>query len=147
MSKPAQNLSASVQDAFSGMSLCVVCWDIISAVDSATARMSVHSVPAGAWKLTRTLLLLFDGMYTKEELALVDLRMFSLLDMTYPLFNAYLPLYLPAQGAAFSSSIVSETYCNLTIGISILWIPGSLIVCAVAHRGTETCVGRVDHDD
>ncbi|KIK46298.1 hypothetical protein CY34DRAFT_441441 [Suillus luteus UH-Slu-Lm8-n1] len=60
MSKPAPNLSASVRDAFSGMSLCVVCWDIISTVDSATARMPVHSVPAGAWQLTRTLLLLFD---------------------------------------------------------------------------------------
>jgi hypothetical protein len=78
-------------------------------------------------------------MYTKElcAFALVDLQMFSLIGIAYPLFNAYLPLYLSAQGAASGSSSVSETYRNYSI-VSVLGIPGSLIACATVDytRGT-----------
>jgi MFS family permease len=61
----------------------------------------------------------------------------GLIGIAYPLFNAYLPLYLSAQGSASGSSSVSETYRNYSI-VSVLGIPGSLIACATVDytRGT-----------
>ncbi|KAJ8583629.1 MFS general substrate transporter [Rhizopogon salebrosus TDB-379] len=60
-----------------------------------------------------------------------------LIGIAYPLFNAYLPLYLDGQGTATGSSSLNEAYRNYSI-ISILGIPGSLIACAVVDytRGT-----------
>ncbi|KII84380.1 hypothetical protein PLICRDRAFT_117909 [Plicaturopsis crispa FD-325 SS-3] len=46
----------------------------------------------------------------------------------YPLYNAFLPLYLEARVPASSTDTVSETYRNYTI-ISVLGIPGSVIAC------------------
>ncbi|EGN99416.1 hypothetical protein SERLA73DRAFT_73941 [Serpula lacrymans var. lacrymans S7.3] len=54
----------------------------------------------------------------------------GLIGLAYPLFNAYLPLYLAAQGSSDGSSDTYETYRNYTI-ISVLGVPGSFIACAV----------------
>ncbi|KAG1845287.1 major facilitator superfamily domain-containing protein [Suillus subalutaceus] len=61
----------------------------------------------------------------------------GLIGIAYPLFNAYLPLYLSAEGSASGSSSVSETYRNYSI-VSVLGVPGSLIACATVDytRGT-----------
>lgn len=48
-SKPVPNLSTSVWNSFSKMSLYVVCSDIISVAESAAARTSVRSFLTGAW--------------------------------------------------------------------------------------------------
>ncbi|KAF8840931.1 MFS general substrate transporter [Paxillus ammoniavirescens] len=53
----------------------------------------------------------------------------GLIGIAYPLYNAYLPLYLEARGSSSSSSLY-DTYRNYAI-ISVLCIPGSLIACAV----------------
>ncbi|KAG2035762.1 major facilitator superfamily domain-containing protein [Suillus americanus] len=61
----------------------------------------------------------------------------GLIGIAYPLFNAYLPLYLSAEGSASGSSSVSETYRNYSI-VSVLGVPGSFIACATVDytRGT-----------
>jgi len=111
---------------------------IISA-ECAVARISVRSFPAGAWQLTQLSSLSSGGMYTNEVHSpmLTCWCSFSLIGIAYPLFNAYLPLYLSSQGSASGSSSVSETYRNYSI-ISVLGIPGSLIAGAVVDytRGT-----------
>ncbi|KAG2370196.1 major facilitator superfamily domain-containing protein [Suillus spraguei] len=104
-SKPAPNLSTSIRNALSGLSLS-------------------HVRP----------------LFSSRRLAInttLTIIIWGLIGIAFPLFNAYLPLYLSAQGAASGSSSVSETYRNFTI-ISILGIPGSLIACAVVDytRGT-----------
>ncbi|KAG2045203.1 major facilitator superfamily domain-containing protein [Suillus americanus] len=104
-SKSAPNLSTSVCNAFSGMSLSHV------RPHFSSRRLAINT--------TLTIII------------------WGLIGIAYPLFNAFLPLYLSAQGAASGSSSVSETYRNFTI-ISILGIPGSLIACTVVDytRGT-----------
>ncbi|KAG1821035.1 MFS general substrate transporter [Suillus subaureus] len=61
----------------------------------------------------------------------------GLIGIAYPLFNAYLPLYLSADSSTSGSSSVSETYRNYSI-VSVLGVPGSLIACATVDytRGT-----------
>lgn len=104
-SKPAPNLSTSVRNVFSGMSLS-------------------HIRP----------------LFSSRRLAInttLIIVIWGLIGIAYPLFNAYLPLYLSAQGSASGSSSVSETYRNYSI-VSVLGIPGSLIACATVDytRGT-----------
>ncbi|KAF9223244.1 MFS general substrate transporter [Gyrodon lividus] len=53
----------------------------------------------------------------------------GLIGIAYPLYNAYLPLYLAARGSSSSTSLY-DTYRNYAI-ISVLSVPGSLIACAV----------------
>ncbi|KIJ62923.1 hypothetical protein HYDPIDRAFT_30064 [Hydnomerulius pinastri MD-312] len=61
----------------------------------------------------------------------------GLIGIAYPLYNAYLPLYLEARGSASGSSSLDETYRNYAI-VSVLGIPGSFMACAVVDftRGT-----------
>lgn len=104
-SNPAPNLSTSVRNVFSGMSLS-------------------HIRP----------------LFSSRRLAInttLIIVIWGLIGIAYPLFNAYLPLYLSAQGSASGSSSVSETYRNYSI-VSVLGIPGSLIACATVDytRGT-----------
>ncbi|KAH7915607.1 major facilitator superfamily domain-containing protein [Hygrophoropsis aurantiaca] len=65
------------------------------------------------------------------------IMVWGLIGIAYPLFNAYLPLYLAAEGSSSGSNDVNETYRNYAI-ISVLSIPGSFIACAVVDytRGT-----------
>ncbi|KAG2075400.1 MFS general substrate transporter [Suillus decipiens] len=104
-SKPAPNLSTSVRNAFSGISLSHV-RPLFS-----SRRLTINT----------TLIIIIWG----------------LIGIAYPLFNAYLPLYLSAQNSESGSSSVSETYRNYSI-VSVLGIPGSLIACATVDytRGT-----------
>ncbi|KAG1757911.1 major facilitator superfamily domain-containing protein [Suillus lakei] len=78
-------------------------------------------------------------LFSSRRLAInttLTIIIWGLIGTAYPLFNAYLPLYLSAQGAASSLS-VSETYRNFTI-ISVLGIPGSVIACAVVDYTRNT---------
>ncbi|KAH7926360.1 MFS general substrate transporter [Leucogyrophana mollusca] len=61
----------------------------------------------------------------------------GLIGIAYPLFNAYLPLYLASEVSSSGSTDINETYRNYAI-ISVLGIPGSFIACAVVDytRGT-----------
>ncbi|KAG2354100.1 major facilitator superfamily domain-containing protein [Suillus spraguei] len=104
-SKPAPNMSTSVRNAFSGISLSHI-RPLFS-----TRRLTINT----------TLIIIIWG----------------LIGIAYPLFNAYLPLYLSAQNSESGSSSVSETYRNYSI-VSVLGVPGSLIACATVDytRGT-----------
>ncbi|KAG2108793.1 hypothetical protein BD769DRAFT_1675204 [Suillus cothurnatus] len=74
-SKPAPSLPTNVRNAFSGMFLYIVCFNMISAAESSAARMSVRSFLTGAWQLIQPLSSLSGGI---------------LIGIAYPLFNAYL---------------------------------------------------------
>jgi len=134
-SKPAPSLPTNIWNAFSGMFLYVVCFNMISAAESSAAHMSVHSFLTGAWQLIRPLSSLSGGMYIKKLCILpcwpVDAQFNRHRIPTLQcLPHAYLPLYLSAQGSASGSSSMSETYCNYSI-VSVLGIPRSLIACAL----------------
>ncbi|KAG8212865.1 MFS general substrate transporter [Butyriboletus roseoflavus] len=61
----------------------------------------------------------------------------GLIGIAYPLYSAYLPLYLEVRGSAGAATSLNTTYRNYAI-VSILGIPGSLIACWVVDltRGT-----------
>ncbi|RDB25575.1 putative MFS-type transporter PB1E7.08c [Hypsizygus marmoreus] len=67
----------------------------------------------------------------------ITILLWGLIGLAYPLFNAFLPLYLKERVS--SDAGVGETYRNYTI-ISVLGIPGSLIACAVVDwtRGSNS---------
>ncbi|KAF5379816.1 hypothetical protein D9615_005781 [Tricholomella constricta] len=67
----------------------------------------------------------------------ITIILWGLIGLAYPLFNAFLPLYLRER--VDSTAGVSETYRNYTI-ISVLGIPGSMIACAVVDwtRGSKS---------
>ncbi|TRM70401.1 major facilitator superfamily domain-containing protein [Schizophyllum amplum] len=58
----------------------------------------------------------------------LTILLWGLIGLAYPLFNAFLPLYLGERVSSDSST--DSTYRNYTI-ISVLGIPGSIIACLV----------------
>jgi len=68
----------------------------------------------------------------------------GLIGLAYPLFNAFLPVYLSERNVGSSDSI-SATYRQYTI-VSVLGIPGSIIACYLVEitrgKGRWTIGGR-----
>jgi MFS family permease len=64
----------------------------------------------------------------------ITIGLWGLIGLAYPLFNAFITLYLTTQ-VADASSTVSTTYRNYVI-ISVLGVPGSIIAAfIVSYRG------------
>ncbi|CCO28638.1 putative MFS-type transporter PB1E7,08c [Rhizoctonia solani AG-1 IB] len=52
----------------------------------------------------------------------------ALIGLAYPLYNAFLPIYLNQRSVSQGSGTIDETYRNYSI-VSVLGIPGSIIAC------------------
>ncbi|CAE6479140.1 unnamed protein product [Rhizoctonia solani] len=54
----------------------------------------------------------------------------ALIGLAYPLYNAFLPIYLNQRSVSQGSGTIDETYRNYSI-LSVLGIPGSIIACVM----------------
>jgi hypothetical protein len=66
-----------------------------------------------------------------------------MIGLAYPLFNAYLPLYLNDRFA--TSSSVSTVYRNYVI-ISVMGIPGSILACLIVDWTRKSRKDDSTHD-
>ncbi|CAE6423053.1 unnamed protein product [Rhizoctonia solani] len=70
-------------------------------------------------------------LFSTPTLALntsLTIACWGLIGLAYPLYNAFLPIYLNQRSVSQGSGTIDETYRNYSI-ISILGIPGSIIAC------------------
>ncbi|KAI9460316.1 MFS general substrate transporter [Boletus coccyginus] len=87
-------------------------------------------------------------LFSTRRLALnttLIILIWGLIGIAYPLYSAYLPLYLEARGSSTGPTSLYDTYRNYAI-VSVLGIPGSIIACYVVDltrgRGKFTVGGR-----
>ncbi|KAG8681121.1 hypothetical protein FRC08_015825, partial [Ceratobasidium sp. 394] len=70
-------------------------------------------------------------LFSTSKLALntsLTIACWGLIGLAYPLYNAFLPIYLSQRSVSQGSGSVGDTYRTYTI-VSVLGIPGSIIAC------------------
>ncbi|KAF8753288.1 MFS general substrate transporter [Rhizoctonia solani] len=70
-------------------------------------------------------------LFSTPTLALntsLTIACWALIGLAYPLYNAFLPIYLNQRSVSQGSGTIDETYRNYSI-VSVLGIPGSIIAC------------------
>ncbi|CAE6379903.1 unnamed protein product [Rhizoctonia solani] len=70
-------------------------------------------------------------LFSTPTLALntsLTIACWALIGLAYPLYNAFLPIYLSQRSVSQGSGAIDETYRNYSI-VSVLGIPGSIIAC------------------
>ncbi|KAH7341696.1 major facilitator superfamily domain-containing protein [Rhizoctonia solani] len=70
-------------------------------------------------------------LFSTPTLALntsLTIACWGLIGLAYPLYNAFLPIYLNQRSVSQGSGTIDETYRNYSI-VSVLGIPGSIIAC------------------
>ncbi|KAF8526272.1 MFS general substrate transporter [Hysterangium stoloniferum] len=85
-------------------------------------------------------------LFSTKRLAIntsITISLWGLIGLAYPLFNAFLPIYLSHRSVA-SGGGVNQTYRNYTI-IASLGVPGSMIACLMVdwtRKGRLSFGGR-----
>lgn len=72
-------------------------------------------------------------LFATRTLALntsLTIACWGLIGLAYPLYNAFLPIYLNQRSVSQGSGTIDETYRNYSI-VSVLGIPGSIIACVM----------------
>ncbi|QRW04022.1 major facilitator superfamily transporter [Ceratobasidium sp. AG-Ba] len=70
-------------------------------------------------------------LFSTPKLALntsLTIACWGLIGLAYPLYNAFLPIYLSQRSVSQGSDSIDETYRTYSI-VSVLGIPGSIIAC------------------
>ncbi|QRV89820.1 major facilitator superfamily transporter [Ceratobasidium sp. AG-Ba] len=70
-------------------------------------------------------------LFSTPKLALntsLTITCWGLIGLAYPLYNAFLPIYLSQRSVSQGSDSIDETYRTYSI-VSVLGIPGSIIAC------------------
>lgn len=72
-------------------------------------------------------------LFSTPKLALntsLTIACWGLIGLAYPLYNAFLPIYLSQRSVSQGSGSIDETYRTYSI-VSVLGIPGSIIACVM----------------